>query len=46
LDPGDSQSLANGLLVIDHKPKMACLVSGLSTALLQCEKLVAEINEG
>jgi hypothetical protein len=46
LDPRFSQRFADCILVVDHKSKMAALVSGLSTALLQCEELVAQINEG
>ena len=46
LDPRVGQRFADGLLVVDHKTKMAPLVSGLSTAFLQCEELVAQIDEG
>jgi hypothetical protein len=46
LDPSVGQCLADCILVVDHKSKMAALVSGLSTALLQCEELVAQIDEG
>jgi hypothetical protein len=46
LDPRVSQRFADCILVVNHKSKMAALVSGLSTPLLQCEELVAEIDEG
>jgi len=38
------QRLADRILVVDHKSKMAALISWLSTALLQ--ELVAHIDEG
>ena len=44
-DPRVSQRLADGILVVDHKPKMTSLVSRLSSAFLQCEELVAQIDE-
>ena len=40
------QRFADCILVVDNKPKMATLVSRLSPALLQCEELVAQIDEG
>src|SRR2546423_1348469 len=40
------QRLAHGLLVVDHESEMAAVVGGLGTALLEREKLVAEIDEG
>jgi hypothetical protein len=46
LDARLSQRLADCILIVDHKPKMTSLVSGLSSALLQCEELVAQIDEG
>jgi len=46
LDSRIGQRLADGILVVDHKPKMAAFVSRLSTALLQCKELVAQIDEG
>src|SRR2546423_5152196 len=46
MDAGGSQRFADCLLVVDHKPKMAAVVSALGTALLKCEKLVAKIDEG
>jgi hypothetical protein len=45
LDSRVGQHLADCILVVDHKSKMAALVSGLSAALLECEELVAEIDE-
>src|SRR6476619_1499079 len=41
-----SQRLADNVLVVDHKPKMTSLVSRLSSAFLQCEELVAQVDEG
>jgi len=41
-----SQRFADRILVVDHQSKMAALVGGLSTALLQGEKLVARIDKG
>ena len=46
MDPRLGQRFADRILVVDHKSKMAALVSGLSTALLQCEELVTQIDEG
>ena len=46
LDPRVGQLPAHGVLVVDYKPKMTSLVSGLSAPLLQREKLVAQIDEG
>src|SRR6476620_3942981 len=46
LDPRVGQRLADGILGVDHKPKMTPLVSGLSSAFLQCQELVAKIDEG
>ena len=46
LYPRVGQSLADCIFVVDHKSEMAVLVSGLSTAFLQCEELVAQIDEG
>src|SRR6478672_5224365 len=46
LDPRIGQRLADGILVVDHKPKMTSLVSRLSSAFLQCEELVAQIDKG
>ena len=46
LDPGVGQRFADGILVVDHKPKMTSLVSRLSSAFLQCQELVAQIDEG
>src|SRR5512143_318967 len=43
--PRISQRLADGILVVNHKPKMTPIVSRLSSASLQCEKLVAQIDE-
>src|ERR1700746_2960523 len=45
-DAGLDQRFAGGILVIDDKSKMAALVSGLRTALLQRKELVAQIDEG
>src|SRR5512144_2827968 len=46
-DAGIGQRFADGgLLVIDHKSKMAAVVGGLSTALLERKELVAQIDEG
>src|SRR5512132_4459406 len=44
-DAGVCQRVADGVLVIDHTPKMTAVVSGLRTALLQREELVAQIDE-
>jgi len=44
-DPDVSQRLADGIPVVDHKPKMTSIVSRLSSAFLQCEELVAEIDK-
>ena len=44
-DAGVGQRFADGVLVIDHKSKMAALVGGLRTALLQREELVTQIDE-
>src|ERR1700686_4704167 len=38
--------LADCVLVIDHKSKMAAVISGLRPALLEREELVAQIDEG
>ena len=46
LDPRVGQRFTDGILVVDHKSKMTTLVSRLSTALLQGEKLVPQIDEG
>ena len=46
LDPRVGQRPADGILVVDYKPKMTSLVSGLSAPLLQREKLVTQIDEG
>ena len=46
LDPSVGQCFADCILVIDHESKMAALVGRLSTALLQGEELVAQIDEG
>src|SRR5882724_1213241 len=46
LDARVGQRLADGVLVVDHKPKMAAVISGLDAALLQREKLIAKIDEG
>ena len=46
LDPRIGQRLADGVLIVDYKPKMTSLVSGLSAPLLQREKLVTQIDEG
>src|SRR4029079_2152753 len=40
-----SHRLADGFLVVDHKPKMTSIVSRLSSAFLQCEELVAQIDK-
>ena len=40
-----SQRFADRILVVDHKSKMAPVVSRLSSPLLQCEELVTQINE-
>jgi hypothetical protein len=45
LDAGVGQCFAHGVLVIDHKSKMAAVVGVLLTALLQRQELVAEIDE-
>ena len=44
--PRVSERLTDGILVVDHKPKMTSIVSGLSPALLQCEELITQIDEG
>ena len=44
-DPRLSQRPADGILVVDHKPKMTSIVSRLSSAFLQCEELVAQIDK-
>src|ERR1700693_5878491 len=46
LDTRVSQCLADCILVVAHKSKMASLLRGLSPSLLQCEELVAQIDEG
>ena len=46
LDPSVGQRFADCILVVDYKSKMATIVSGLGTALLECEELVAQIDEG
>ena len=46
LDSRFGQRFADCILVIDHESKMAALVGRLSTALLQGEELVAQIDEG
>src|SRR4029434_5106152 len=46
LDTRLRQRFANCVLVVHHKSKMAGLVSGLGTALLQRKELVAQIDEG
>jgi len=40
------QRFTDRILIIDHKAKMATSVGRLGPALLQCEKLVAKIDEG
>src|SRR5437763_7991999 len=46
MDASIGQRRADCFFVIDHKPKVATIVSGLCTALLKREELVAEIDEG
>jgi hypothetical protein len=43
--PRISQRRADGILVVDYKPKMTSIVSRLSSAFLQCEELVAQIDK-
>src|SRR6185295_4651067 len=45
LDPRIAQRFTDRILVVDHKSKMAPVVSRLSASLLQCEELVTQINE-
>ncbi len=45
LDTRVRQRFADCILVVDHKPEMATLISWLSPAFLQCEELVAQIDE-
>ena len=45
LYPRVSERLTDGILVVDHKPKMTLIVSRLSSAFLQCKELVAQIDE-
>src|SRR2546428_10372065 len=45
-EPRVGHCFADCILVVDHKSKMAAVVRGLSTAFLQCEELVAQIDEG
>src|SRR5262249_55605727 len=40
------QGAADGFLVIDHQSKMTAVVGGLSAALLECQKLIAQVDEG
>src|SRR5262249_14836064 len=40
------QRVADGVLVINHESKMTAVVRGLSTALLEREELIAQIDEG
>src|SRR5690242_13828598 len=42
--PRVSERLTDGILVVDHKPKMTPIVSRLSSAFLQCKELVAQID--
>src|SRR6476646_7377362 len=46
LDPRIGQRLADGILVVDNKPKVTSFVSRLSSAFLPCEELVAQIDKG
>src|SRR5712671_1432886 len=45
IDARAGQCRADCFLVVDHKSKMATVVSGLGTALLQREELVAKVDE-
>src|SRR5436190_15410400 len=40
------QRLADCILIIDHESKMAPVVSRLGTAFLECQELIAQIDEG
>ena len=44
-DPRPSQCLADGFLVVDHKPKMTSIVGWLRSAFLQGKELVAQIDK-
>src|ERR1044072_1613331 len=46
IDSRVSQRLADGLLVVDHKPEVAAIVGGLGPTFLKREELVAQIDEG
>src|SRR5262249_39115122 len=46
LDPGRRERAANRVLVVDHEAEMAAVVGRLLTALLQRQKLVAQIDKG
>ena len=46
LDTRLGERFADCILVVDHKSKVTAVVSTLGTALLQCEELVAQIDEG
>jgi hypothetical protein len=46
LDARCYQSVADGVLIVDHQSKMTGLVGGLGTARLQREELIAQIDEG
>src|SRR5437763_12360948 len=45
MDAGVGQRRADCFFVVDHKPKVATIVSRLCTALLKREELVAQIDE-
>jgi hypothetical protein len=38
--------VVDGVLVIDYESKMTAVVGGLGAALLECEELIAQIDEG
>ena len=46
LDACCCQRLAHSLLVIDHKPEVTPVVTGLFAAFLKGKKLIAKIDEG
>src|ERR1700686_1432540 len=46
LDACVGQRLADCVLIVDRKSKMATVISGLRTTLLEREELVAQIDEG
>jgi hypothetical protein len=46
LDPSCGQRRAHSVLVIDHKPEVTPVVTGLFAAFLKGKKLIAKIDEG